>query len=38
MKGGEWLARQFEDYTDFFKWTHIYIIMYKVFLTIKYVV
>ena len=21
MKGGEWLARQFEDYIDFLKWT-----------------
>ena len=22
LKGGEWLARQFEDYIDFLKWTH----------------
>ena len=21
LKGGEWLARQFEDYIDFLKWT-----------------
>ena len=25
LKGGEWLARQFEDYIDFLKWTQLII-------------